>query len=127
MIEQLTPRHEKAIAALLATATITEAAKQSGIGFRTLTRWLADPAFNEAYQTARKQAVKGAITCLQRKANEAADALAKIMADKKNTPASRVTAARTILDMSVRALILEDIEQRLTVVEEAYANKSRRR
>ena len=41
----------------------------------------------------------------------------EVMADVEATPASRVTAARAVLDLALKATELEAIEERLTALE----------
>jgi hypothetical protein len=56
---------------------------------------------------------------LQQASRAAASTLLKIMLDQ-NTPAStRVRAADSVLDHAAKAIELEDIESRITVLEEA--------
>ena len=54
---ELTPAQQKAVAALLTTGTITEAAKVAGSARQTLHRWLADPVFQAALREAESEAL----------------------------------------------------------------------
>ncbi len=69
---RLSAKQEKALAALLVSPTIAEAAKSAGVGETTLFRWLQEPAFQEAYRAARLQ-VLSAATMQLRQATVAAD------------------------------------------------------
>src|SRR3712207_8134059 len=116
----LTPKQEKAVACLLATATITDAAQRAGVGETTLYRWLKEPDFAAAYRDARREAVGQAIARLQHLSSAAAFVLANTMADR-STPASvKVRVASKILHLSLRAVELEDLDERITTLETLY-------
>ena len=121
--DKLSPAKERAIAALLATRTITEAAESARVGRATLFRWLRnDEDFRRCLQAARRQALGQATARLQQMAVSSVDSLQEIIADKKCSAASRVSGIRTNLDYAYRAIELEDIEERLTHIEEAIAD-----
>jgi len=123
---ELTPKQEKAIAALLSTATVEKAAEQAGVGLRTLWRWLDDDAFAAAYRHARREAVGQATARLQQLSSHAVMVLARLMADAYVPPSVRMHAARTILEFAMKAVELEDIEARLAALEEAQRALPRR-
>ncbi len=115
--EKLTRKQEVAIAALLLEPTISEAAKSAGIGETTLWRWLQMESFQVAYANAKKEAVSQAIARLQRITTKAVDALEDVMADIEAPAGSRVTAARVVLEMSLKAVELEDLATRVEQLE----------
>jgi len=112
-----TRKKEKAIAALLTTDTIEQAANVAGIAESTLYRWLREPVFLEQYRKARKAAVDQAISTLQERANKAAKALIDIAEDQEMPPSTRVAAAREILQTSIRGIERDDFERRLEELE----------
>ncbi len=57
---RLSAKQEKALAALLVSPTIGEAAQSARVGETTLFRWLQEPAFQEAYRAARLQVLSAA-------------------------------------------------------------------
>ncbi len=124
IVDNLSPQQHKAIAALLTSSSITQAADEAGVGHRTLFRWLADPTFSDAYRAARRESVQQAIARLQQLSGAAVVVLGQVMADKRSPASSRVAAASKILDTAIKVVELEQIEQRLAALEEAYANKS---
>ena len=115
--EELSPQQEGAIVALLSDPGLTGAAKAAGVGKATLWRWLQQPTFQEAYRRARREAVEQARARLQRASGEAVEALRDVMNDPDAPHASRVSAARTVLDMAMRATSEEEIEGRLAALE----------
>ena len=85
--EKLGRKQEDAIAALLSQRNIEDAARASGLGVRTLIRWLKLPEFRVAYREARRSAFSQSIARLQQGTSAAATTLLKIMLDV-NAPAS---------------------------------------
>ena len=109
---------EDAIAALLTQRNVDEAARAAGIGTRTLLRWLQLPEFQKAYREARRAAFSQSIARLQQGASAAATTLLKTMIDP-GTPASvRIRAAECIMNHATKAIEIEDIEARVTALEE---------
>src|SRR5688500_3388437 len=83
---KLTPKQERAIAALLSQPTIEAAADTLGITRITIYRWLQEPAFDAAYRAARREGVRQAIARLQHVSGKAVDALLEVI-DTEYTPA----------------------------------------
>jgi hypothetical protein len=110
-------KSEQAIAALLTTDTICAAAEQAGVSERTLLRWLQDDDFQRAYREARRQAVQHAIVRVQRCTREAVDALAEIMTNPEASASARVSAARSVLQLAMQAVQIEDLEARIAALE----------
>lgn len=108
---------EKAIIALLTEPTLKQAAKTAGIGEATLWRWLQDPEFAEQYRSARKQTVSQAVSRLQQACGEAVDTLRSIMTDDAAPAPSRVTAAKAVLETSLKAVEMEELEKRIEKLE----------
>lgn len=125
--EKQSRKKELLICALLVEPTIEKAAVKVGIGTTTAFRWLQDPEFQAEYQQARKQAVSQAIAQLQQATTQAVATLQAIMQDETAPAASRVTAARTVLDTSLKAIELEDLAQRIEKLEQAVQQNDGRR
>jgi hypothetical protein len=121
--EELSPQQEGAITALLSEPGLTSAAKAVGVGKATLWRWMQQPTFREAYRRARREAVEQARARLQQASGEAVEALREVMNDPDAPHASRVSAAKAILDMSLKETHAEELEARLTALEQRAARK----
>jgi hypothetical protein len=121
--QKLSRKKESAISALLTQGTLAEAAQVAGIGEATLRRWLQRDDFQAAYRRARREAVSHAVAYLQRVSGEAVDTLRSVMNDDQMPSSARVTAARVILDMSIKAVELEDLEVRIAALEALSAAK----
>ncbi len=91
--QKITRKQHKAIAALIQTPTIKEAAAIAGIGESTLFRWLRNEAFQDCYRQARHEAVRSAMARLSQASGEAVRVLEKIMNDSE-APASFHQAPR---------------------------------
>jgi len=114
-------QRERAVEALLSQPTIEKAAREVGIGERTLLRWLADPAFQEAYRKAKRELLGAATARLRAACGRAVEVLDAIANAPDKPSGARVTAARAILELALRAHELEDLEQRLSRLEEQSA------
>lgn len=109
---------ERAIAALLREESIEAAAAATGIGSRTIHRWLLkDEAFQRAYRLAKRQVVEQAQAQIQRATGKAVKVLVSIMEDEVMPPSARVTAARAVLEMAFRAVEIDDLETRIQALE----------
>ena len=122
---KFTRKKEQAIANLLLKPTIAQAAEATGIAEVTLFRWLQDSAFAEAYRAARREAVSQAVSYLQGAAGEAVQTLREVMMDTEAPASSRVTAARAVLETSLKAVELQDLEDRIAALEEAAGTDRR--
>lgn len=113
---RLSYHQERAVAGLLSTRTVAEAAETAGVSSRTLERWLADnDEFVAEYRAARRRVVEGAVAALQSATTEAVDSLRRNL--DCGTPATEVRAASVILETSIRAVELYDLESRLAALE----------
>ena len=119
----LTPKQEQAIQALLTEPTIKAAAKKSGAGETTIFRWLQQSEFQAAYREGRKQLVSHAISQLQKACGEAVLTLQEVMKNGDNPPASRVSAAKAVLETSIKAVELEDLIGRVDKLEAAVLKR----
>lgn len=115
---KLSRKKEQAIIALLEAPTVKEAAEMVKINPATLYKWMTLPEFEAAYRKTRHEAMGSAIARLQQASNEAVDTLREVMGDQEATPASRVTAARAVLELGLRATELELVDERLARLEE---------
>lgn len=112
------PAQFKTIIALLEQPTMEKAAKAAGVNKTTLYRWLReDAAFKEAYREARREAFSVAVARLQAAASQAVTTLVEIAEDTKQQGASRVGAAKAILDYAMKAVEADEILARVEALE----------
>jgi DNA-binding MurR/RpiR family transcriptional regulator len=115
--DKLTHKQDQAIIALLSQSSIPDAAQACGLSPVTLHRWLKDTGFQAAYREARRHVVQQAITQVQQATGEAVETLRAVMQDPEAPASAKVSAAKTILETAVKAVELEDVEQRLAALE----------
>jgi len=107
---KLSRKQELAISALLTCPTLLAAAQQCGLAAVTLYRWLKDAAFQAGYREARRQVVQQAITQIQYATGEAVATLRAVMQDQEAPASAKVSAAKAILELAVKSVELEDLE-----------------
>lgn len=112
---------EKAITALLSESKLKDAANVAGISESTLWRWLKEEEFQKAYMQARRESVRHSVAQLQQTSGEAVGVLREVMMDKNSSASARVTAAKSVLELSIKAVEFEDLEMRLIEVESLLA------
>jgi hypothetical protein len=117
--EGLSTPQEQAILALLREPSIAAAAKSSGVGERTLHRWMRREDFMTAYRNARREAFAQAIGLTQRSAATAVGTLLRIMHDPKATWAARVAASNSILKFARESIELDDLAERIVRLEQS--------
>lgn len=120
---KLPRKQEAAISALVRHGTLGEAATACGVNESTLRRWLKLETFQTAYRDARRQLVQSAIVATQRAAQQAVKTLQMVQTDPLASPSARVTAAKTVLDLALRAVEIEHIEERLCTLEAITGHK----
>ena len=121
MSVDLTGKQAQAISALLSEPTLEKAATKAKVGDRTLRRWLREPFFAAAYRDARRNAVGQAIARLQQVSSDAVDALHSVMTDSAMPGPARVAAARTVLELSIKGVEIEDLQERIETLERAFS------
>lgn len=103
-------RQQKALEALITYPTVREAAKQSGLSETSLYRYLRDDSeFKEAYREKKREIMRGTSNMIQQTAQTAIQTLIDVMQDFEAPAASRVSAAKAILDMSYATHRDEDV------------------
>jgi hypothetical protein len=115
--KRLTRKQEQAIIALLANRTVEEAARACKTPVRTLFRWLKEHDFDAAYRAAKKDAFGQGIARLHYLSSAAVSTLGKVMLDAATPPATKVRAADSILNHTIRAIETEDLDARLAALE----------
>ena len=115
--EKLSRNLERAIAALLVHPTMAKAAAAAGVGEVTLWRWMQIPEFKEKYRLARREAVSQAVGHLQGACSVAVLALTDISQDVNCPASARVSAAKSILELALKGVELEDLTVRVEELE----------
>ena len=87
------------------------------VGKVTLWRWIHIPEFKEQYRLARREAVSQAVGHLQGACSVAVLALTDISQDVNCPASARVSAARTVLELALKGVELEDLAVRVEELE----------
>ena len=117
-------KQRKAVAALLSSKNVAEAAAAAGLGERTLYRYMGDPAFRLALADAEGMAIDNATRRLLTMQDLAIDTIAEVLSDSAATAGVRIRAAGQVLDYLLKLRELRNIEQRLVLLEAAsYAQQ----
>ena len=114
--EKFTRQKEAAIIGLLTKPTLDRAAKFANISSTTLWRLQQDPGFQAELRKARRQSMERSVAQLQQASLTAVKTLQEIMQDRKASASARVMAARTVLEMGLRATEVDDVGDRLAAV-----------
>ena len=115
--EKLSRNQERAISALLLHPSMSKAAAAAGVGEVTLWRWMQIPEFKEHYRLARREVVSQAVGHLQSACGVAVVALTDVFRDVNCPASARVSAARTVLELALKGIELEDLAVRVEELE----------
>ena len=119
----MTPRQEKALAALVTSPTIKAAATAAGIDYRTIRRYLEDPDFLQEYRHITTELLADARMRGQQLLSPALDTLAEICTNPAAKNAERIAAARSLLEWACRLTELTDIVERLEALERTTSQR----
>jgi transposase-like protein len=120
-------KKEEAIAALLSHKSVEEAARAVDLDPNTLLRWLQLPEFKAEYLKARREAVQQSVARMQQATGAAAITVLKLMTDTNVPAAVRLRAAECVFDQAIKGLEFEDIEARVSELERAAEETSRKK
>ena len=116
---------EKILSALIAAKTISAAAATAGVSERTVYSRLADDDFRAEYERRQSMTLDAACKALREAMTEAVDVFTSIMKEADTSPATRVSAARSVFDYGVKLTELTDLAARVTALEAAAKEAGR--
>jgi len=105
----ITSKQRSALEALLGCPTVKGAARAANIDPKTMRGYLKDPEFCAEYKARTREMVDDAARQAKQALNPALSTLTEICADAEAGSASRVAAARALLDYSLRLAEINDI------------------
>ena len=114
----LSPAQRRAVVAVLASRTVTAAAEKAEVSLRTLTRWLADPAFQAALTEAEANVLAVTTRAVMAVMLAAVDTLKAAIDDPEAGHGVKVRAADLLLVHGPRLYELRTLEARLRTLEE---------
>jgi hypothetical protein len=110
----------KLLLALACGATVEAAARQAGVSESTVYRRLADPAFQQQLRALRADMVQRTAGTLTAAASEAVRTLVELLKPGV-APATRLGAARAVLESGVKLREIAELEVRLAALEQQLA------
>jgi hypothetical protein len=124
--KDLGAKKEAAILALLSARSVEDAARTAGVSARTLSRWMKEKDFQAACRRARRQAFEQQVGRLQQASAAVVTTLLKLAVDGTAPPAVRARASWYVLTLATKAFETEDLEARVTELEEAARDSQQR-
>ncbi len=125
--EKLSRKQEAAIAALLSHDTVKAAALACGVSEATLWRWMQLPEFQTRHRAARTSVVETAIGLMQQACTGAVATLVKVMRDETAPASARVGAARCVIEQSLRAVEVGDLQAEVEEIKRLLGEKEHAR
>jgi DNA-binding MurR/RpiR family transcriptional regulator len=113
--DKLSRKQDDAIAALLSTSSIKDAAKACGVSDASLWRWLQLPGFQTAYRAARRKVVERAVSELQGACGEAVETLKRNLTCEN--PGIEIRAAQIVLEQAIKGVELIELTERIERLE----------
>ena len=111
-----TERQLAVIPHLLASPSIEEGCRRAKVAKATVYGWLKEEAFKEELGRQREEVVKGALETLKANTAKATETLVKLLDSHKETIQAR--AAEDIIEFTQKAIEGEQLEKRITALEE---------
>lgn len=122
MAIDLNIRQDRFLKALLEAPSIEKACEMAGINKTTGYKYLKDEKFLTEYRKLRREAMQQVTARLQKASEEAVNVLREVMNDKNASPNSKVQAAKNVLEIAYRSIELDDIQERIAMIENKMTN-----
>jgi hypothetical protein len=114
--DSLTDRQKKALPFIVTSPTFTQGCKKAKVDRKTFYRWLDDPAFRSELERQQKVISDRALGMLAQNVTGAIERLAGLVNDKDKRLGR--LASKDLLDYHIKFVEIQDIEKRLTAIEE---------
>jgi hypothetical protein len=112
---RLSARQNRLIAALVANPDMQAACLSARVSRTTAYRWIKEPVFADALKLERGRVLDEALSRVKSHVTEAVDVLAALLANEDAS--TRRLACNDILRHAIKAKEMEDIQERLDVLE----------
>lgn len=123
----ISTHQQKAIAAILASRTLSEAAKSAQVSERTLYRWLDDQAFQMELHKQESRTINEASRFFLSLTEEALHVVHEIITNTELSPSIRLRAAENIFNHFLRIREIASLEERVIALEESLSDHENRR
>ena len=121
----LTPRQLRAITAILETPSMDAAARRARVGRTTLYTWLHDPTFKDELTRRQSEVYADALARLKGLTGEAVEGLRGLIG--AHSESVKRAACRDILDAAFKVQELNEIEERITALEDEVHEREQER
>ncbi len=118
---KLTDRQLKVIPVIVTNATYTEGCKKARLNRTTFYEWLKIPEFKAELDRQRNEVASEAFGVLSQSLTQAVEALVGLL-DNKDDRLKRL-AAKDVIDFIVRHKENEDLDERLTAIEQRLSEQ----
>jgi hypothetical protein len=118
---ELSPKQHQAIQSLLTQSSVPNAAASVGISTRSLYRWLDEPAFRLALNTALDKSIDAAARGLVGLTEKAIKVVGTVLDNEQLHPATRLRAADLVLSNMLKLAELRTLAQRVAALEDKSA------
>ena len=115
---ELSPKQHQAIQALLIQSSVPNAAASAGVSVRSLYRWLDEPAFRLALNTALDKSIDAAARGLVGLTEKAIKVVGTVLDNEQIHPATRLRAADLVLSNMLKLAELRTLAQRVAALED---------
>jgi hypothetical protein len=115
---ELTPKQHQAIQALLIQSSVPNAAASVGVSVRSLYRWLDEPTFRLALNTALDKSIDAAARGLVGLTEKAIKVVETVLDNEQIHPATRLRAADLVLSNMLKLAELRTLAQRVAALED---------
>ena len=123
-MKDFSPKQEKLLAALLSEKDLRAAGEKAGLSETTVWRSLQDANFVTEYRRLRRDAVEQAAAQLQQSTSIAVETLKRNLTC--GNPNAEISAAKIILEQSVKSIEILDLTERLETIENELKKQSNR-
>ncbi len=117
-MDELKPKHIQAIAAILTTSSLTEAADKVGLTERTLYKWMTEIEFRTALYAEEDRIIDQAVRHLLTLSERALSTFDDILTKEGVNDNTKLRAAALVMENLLRLRELQTIDARLRELEE---------
>ena len=114
-MDTLTDKQKRAIPIILANPKHKEAIKESGINKSTFYTWLQDEGFKSEINRQRDEITQHALNTLKDTSTRAVETLTSLLGN--DSPTIQLRASLAIIDFTIKAQELDNLEKRLAFIE----------
>lgn len=123
--QELNPKQEAFLTAYLASNNITIAAKTAGMADKTARRLVKTSAFQDAYNTTRRELFNQALDGLREHVDKAIRTLARHMDGDETPPAAQIRAAQIYLEQAIQIHKMSELEAKYNELEQLVKAQGR--